>query len=100
MHISWKPPFGISGVSAMLTADPSSVVQKRDLHVGGLGSSASGALAAVSDRLPEVSQGWLRAARNAARDADDYVREQPWAALAVVAVLGMAAGYLISRRTS
>jgi ElaB/YqjD/DUF883 family membrane-anchored ribosome-binding protein len=81
----------------MLTAHPSSVVQKRDLHVGGLGSSASGALAAVSERFSGGHDAWLRSAREAARDADDYLHRNPWAALAVVALVGVAAGYALSR---
>ena len=81
----------------MLTTHPSSVVQKRDLHVGGLGSSASGALAAVTDPVADMADSWLQKARSAARDADDYVHDNPWAALAVVAMVGLAAGYLLSR---
>ncbi|HEV7614419.1 MAG TPA: hypothetical protein VGO37_21255 [Steroidobacteraceae bacterium] len=81
----------------MLTTHPSSVEQKRDLHVGGLGSSASGALAAVTDPFADTAESWLGRARSAARDADSYVHDNPWAALAVVAVLGLAAGYLLSR---
>ena len=83
----------------MLTTHPSSVVQKRDLHVGGLGSSASGALAAVSDPVRDAADSWLERARDAAQDADDYVRGNPWAALAVAALVGLAAGYLLSQRT-
>jgi ElaB/YqjD/DUF883 family membrane-anchored ribosome-binding protein len=82
----------------MMTTHPSSVVQKRDLHVGGLGASASGALAAVTDPVSGAVDTWLRKARNAARDADDYVHDNPWAALAVVALVGLAAGYALSRR--
>jgi ElaB/YqjD/DUF883 family membrane-anchored ribosome-binding protein len=81
----------------MLTTDPSSVVQKRDLHVGGLGMGASGALAAVTDPLGDAADSWLHTARDVARGADDYVRENPWAALAAVAVAGVVAGYLLSR---
>jgi len=81
----------------MLTSHPSSIAQKRDLHVGGLGSSASGALAAVTDPFAQMADSWLARARNAARQADDYVHENPWGALAVVAVLCLAAGYLWSR---
>jgi ElaB/YqjD/DUF883 family membrane-anchored ribosome-binding protein len=84
----------------MLTTHPSSVVQKRDLHVGGLGASASGALAAVAEPMSGTAETWLRKARNAARDADDYVHDNPWAALAVVALIGLAAGYALSRRQS
>jgi len=61
----------------MLTTHPSSVFQKRDLHVGGLGSSASGALAAVTEPVRDAADSWLERARDAAQDADDYVRGQP-----------------------
>jgi MYXO-CTERM domain-containing protein len=33
-----------------------------------------------------------------AQAADDYVREKPWAALAAAALVGLAAGFLLSRR--
>ncbi|HEY1315282.1 MAG TPA: hypothetical protein VGE92_15480 [Steroidobacteraceae bacterium] len=82
----------------MLTAPPSSVVQKRDLHVGGLGANAVGALAAVTDPAGEAAQTWLRRTRDAVRDADDFVHDNPWAALGIVAVLGVAAGYLLAQR--
>jgi ElaB/YqjD/DUF883 family membrane-anchored ribosome-binding protein len=81
----------------MLTTHPSSVVQKRDLHVGGLGSSASGALASFAYPTRSADS-WLERARDAAQEADDYVRGNPWAALAVVALVGLAAGYLLSQR--
>jgi ElaB/YqjD/DUF883 family membrane-anchored ribosome-binding protein len=82
----------------MLTAHPNSVVQKRDLHVGGLGASASGALAAVADPLRDAADSWLERARDVAQDADDYLRNNPLAALAVAALVGLAAGYLLARR--
>jgi ElaB/YqjD/DUF883 family membrane-anchored ribosome-binding protein len=82
----------------MLTTHPSSFFQKRDLHVGGLGSSASGALAAVAEPARGAADSWLERAREAARDADDYVRDNPWAALAVAGLVGLAAGYLLSQR--
>ena len=83
----------------MLTALTSSVEQKRDLHVGGLGASASGALAAVTEPAVDLVDSWLARARDTAQAADDYVRERPWSALAVVALLGLAAGFLLSRRS-
>jgi ElaB/YqjD/DUF883 family membrane-anchored ribosome-binding protein len=83
----------------MLTTHPSSVIQKRDLHVGGLGSSASGALAAVGDPIVDAADSWIDRLRATAIDADDYVHDNPWAALAVVALVGVAAGYLLSRRS-
>jgi ElaB/YqjD/DUF883 family membrane-anchored ribosome-binding protein len=81
----------------MLTSHPSSVVQKRDLHVGGLGAGASGALAAVTDPVQTQVDSWLEKARDAARYADDYVHDNPWAALAFIGLAGMAAGYLLTR---
>jgi ElaB/YqjD/DUF883 family membrane-anchored ribosome-binding protein len=84
----------------MLTAHPASVFQKRDLHVGGLGVSASGALAAVTDPLFDATDSWLDKARDAVRDADDYVHDRPWRALAIVALAGLTAGYLLARRSS
>ena len=83
----------------MLTAHPGSVVQKKDLHVGGLGVGASGALAAVTDPLFEATDSWLHTARNVVRDADDYVHDSPWRALAIVALVGLAAGFFLSRRS-
>ena len=82
----------------MLTADPSSVIQKRDLHVGGLGASVAGPLAAVADPVGEGVENWAKRARHAVRDADDFVHDNPYAALAVVGLLALAAGYLLSRR--
>ena len=83
----------------MLTAHPNSVFQKRDLHVGGLGSSASGALAAVTEPLPAAADPWLERARDLSQEADDYVRDNPWAVLGIVALVGLAAGYLLSQRS-
>lgn len=82
----------------ILTTHPSSIVQKRDLHVGGLGSSASGALAAIADPVRSTADSWLARTRDVVRNADDYVHDYPWAALAIVALVGVTAGYLLSRR--
>jgi ElaB/YqjD/DUF883 family membrane-anchored ribosome-binding protein len=82
----------------MLTTHPSSVAQKRDLHIGGLGSRASGALAAVTDPVGDMTDSWLDGARDAVRQADDFVRTRPWAAVAVVALVALAAGYSLARR--
>jgi ElaB/YqjD/DUF883 family membrane-anchored ribosome-binding protein len=81
----------------MLTTHPSSIEQKRDLHVGGLGAHASGALAAVTDPAADLADSWLARARDTAQAADDYVRQRPWSALAVAALAGLAAGFLLSQ---
>jgi ElaB protein len=81
----------------MLTS-PNGTDAKRDLHVGGVGSDASAALASVIDPLLDASENWVHKARNLAAGADDYVRDNPWQALGVVALLGVTLGYLLSRR--
>jgi ElaB/YqjD/DUF883 family membrane-anchored ribosome-binding protein len=81
----------------MLTS-PNGTDAKRDLHVGGVGSDASAALASIVDPLSDASQNWVHKARNVARSADDFVHDNPWQALGVVAVLGVTLGYLLSRR--
>jgi hypothetical protein len=82
----------------MMTTHPSSVFQKRDLHVGGLGSNVSGAPASVADPIFNPDS-WLDTARDMAQNADDYVRENPWTAIVAVAVVSLAAGYLLSQRS-
>ena len=67
--------------------------------MGGLGLSASGALAAVTDPVVDAADSWVERLREVAIEVDDYVHDKPWAALAVVALVGAAAGYLLSRRT-
>jgi len=52
----------------------------------------------VTDPAGEAAQTWLRRTRDAVRDADDFVHDNPWAALGIVAVLGVAAGYLLAQR--
>jgi ElaB/YqjD/DUF883 family membrane-anchored ribosome-binding protein len=46
----------------------------------------------------EAAGTWAHRSRVAARTADGFVRTNPWTALAVTAVLGLAAGYLLSQR--
>jgi ElaB/YqjD/DUF883 family membrane-anchored ribosome-binding protein len=84
----------------MLTANPNSVFQKRDLHVGGTGANAVSTLAAVTEPPLDFAASLLKSARQAARDAEYYVKGNPWAALAAVAVLGVAAGFLVARNQS
>lgn len=77
---------------------PNGAAAKKDLHVGGLGAaSASGALSSVIDPLVDASEAWVRRAREFISTADDYVRENPWAAVGVGAMLGITLGYFLAR---
>ncbi len=82
----------------MLTAHPGTVPQKRDLHVGGLGSTSPipGAAAReyVADDLIDSAQSWIDRARN----AESFIRTNPWTAVALVGLVGLAAGVALSRR--
>ncbi len=73
---------------------------KKDLHVGGLGAAPSGSLASVIDPLMDASEDWVHKARDLVSGADDYVRSNPWQALGVTAMLGVALGFLLSQRGS
>jgi ElaB/YqjD/DUF883 family membrane-anchored ribosome-binding protein len=73
--------------------------EKRDLHIGGLGYDPSGALAAVVDPLVDASQNWVQKARELIDTADEYVRDNPWQAIGAVALIGVAVGFLLARRS-
>jgi len=64
----------------------------------GLGMSTSGTLAAVADRVFDAEETWLDRARDAARETDNFVKGNSWAALAVMAAVSFAAGFYLSRR--
>lgn len=83
-----------------MLASLNSAAAKKDLHVGGLGMPPSATLASVIDPLMDASENWVQKARDCVSSADDYVRNNPWQALGVMAMLGVALGYLLSRRGS
>ncbi len=49
-------------------------------------------------RLQEVQEELTARARDAARATDDYVRENPWKSMGVVAAVGIVVGLLLSSR--
>lgn len=82
-----------------MLASANSALGKRDLHVGGLGTDPERSLAAALEPLVDASENWIDRARELVRTADDYVRENPWQAVGVVALLGVTLGFLLSRRS-
>lgn len=81
----------------MMTSRNSAIAEKRDLHVGGLGSSTSVGLRMIEPR--DGASKARNAVRNAVNEADDYIRDNTWTAIGVVALIGLAAGYFLSRRS-
>lgn len=79
----------------MLTS-PNGAAAKKDLR-GGVGAAGANALSAVIEPLVDASETWVRRARDFVTTADDYVRNNPWAAIGVGAMLGVTLGYFLSR---
>jgi len=55
-------------------------------------------LATAKVKLTEAEQALLEKSKEAAKAADEYVRENPWQAVGVAAAAGLVLGVLISRR--
>ena len=55
-------------------------------------------LASAKVKLTEAEQVLLEKSKEAAKAADEYVRENPWQAVGVAAAAGLVLGVLISRR--
>ncbi|MGH7680464.1 MAG: DUF883 family protein [Candidatus Eiseniibacteriota bacterium] len=51
----------------------------------------------AKDKLSGIGDA-IEGAKDAAKAADDYVRDHPWGAVGVAAVVGLVAGVMISRR--
>jgi ElaB/YqjD/DUF883 family membrane-anchored ribosome-binding protein len=95
----------------MIAARHSVFSEKKDLHVGGLGANAQARLATMADPkvrdaiipgrpfLQQARAAVQSAARDAVKNANYALRNNPWAALGLGAVLGLTVGYLLSRRS-
>src|SRR5512141_2958590 len=59
---------------------------------GALKANMGEALKAATDRLEEIRQQALSQANAAARATDEYVRDNPWRAVGIVAALSAVAG--------
>jgi ElaB/YqjD/DUF883 family membrane-anchored ribosome-binding protein len=55
-------------------------------------------LATAKVKLTEAERALLEKSKEAAKAADEYVRENPWQAVGVAAAAGLVLGVLISRR--
>ena len=80
----------------MLTS-PNGAAAKKDLHIGAVGAAGANALSAVIDPLVDASETWVRRARDFVGNADEYVRDNPWAAVGVGAMLGLTLGFFLVR---
>jgi ElaB/YqjD/DUF883 family membrane-anchored ribosome-binding protein len=72
------------------------VVQMRDFR-----DADTGTRVPLTDAVADAFGRWSDTAKSAAQTADDFVRENPWRAAGIVAVIGIGAGFLaawLSRR--
>lgn len=63
-----------------------------------LRARALDSLRTTRESLHETQESLLRQGKKAIREADDYVHDKPWQAVATVGVVGLLLGLLISRR--
>jgi ElaB/YqjD/DUF883 family membrane-anchored ribosome-binding protein len=55
-------------------------------------------LRATREALHDTKVSVLREGRKVAREADEYVHDNPWQAITVAGVVGLVVGLLMSRR--
>jgi len=67
-------------------------------RIGAVRARAEERIRMARERLSNMDDAVLAQAKDAAKAADDYVREHPWGAVGIAAVAGLLLGVLISRR--
>jgi len=82
----------------MDTAADQTVVRMKDFRAGEVGKQVSDALGAIADQFTQGMQTWKSKAKAAARSTDGLVRSNPWQSVGTLALMGLAAGILVSRR--
>ncbi len=80
----------------MMLTMPNSTHSKRDLHIGGTGATAPTAIATGVE--PWQPRGRVHDAFHVFRGATRVLHENKLASLSLAALVGVTAGYLLSRR--
>jgi ElaB/YqjD/DUF883 family membrane-anchored ribosome-binding protein len=84
----------IADAEALLHATAEAAGEK----VGALRTRAQQTLTEAKAKLAQLDDDMVRQAKDAARTADRYVRDNPWGAVGIAAAAGIVIGLLISRR--
>jgi ElaB/YqjD/DUF883 family membrane-anchored ribosome-binding protein len=71
----------------------------KDADVARVRTKVEQALASAKDSIASGTDTVRQQARRVASTADDYVRESPWQALGLAALVGVAVGFLVTRRS-
>ena len=75
------------------------IADLNDADVVRVRSKVMNAVSAAKETLTEGADTLRRQAHKALSGADDYVRESPWAAVGLAAVVGAIVGILVARRS-
>ncbi|HZF16317.1 MAG TPA: DUF883 family protein [Steroidobacteraceae bacterium] len=92
-----------SGEMKNLLADVEDLIARigdvKDAEVARLRTKLRDSIDSAKDGMAGSAETLKRRAREAAGTADDYVRGSPWQAIGVAALVGIALGYVASRRS-
>ena len=76
----------------------SRVGEAADPEIARVRAKVESALSTAKQAIADGAEQVRRQAKNAAAAGDDYVHEQPWQAIGIAALAGLAIGFLVSRR--
>lgn len=76
----------------------SRVGEAADPEIARVRANVQTALATAKQAIADSADQVQRQAKDALQAGDRYVREQPWQAIGVAALAGLAVGFLVSRR--
>jgi ElaB/YqjD/DUF883 family membrane-anchored ribosome-binding protein len=75
------------------------IADLNDVDVASVRNRVMSTVAAAKESLAQSTDSVKRQAQNAWSEADDYVRESPWVAVGLAALVGAVAGILVARRS-
>ena len=75
------------------------IADLNDADVASMRSKVMATVASAKETLADGAESLRRQAQRAASGADDYVRESPWAAVGLAALVGAVVGILVARRS-
>lgn len=75
------------------------IADLNDADIASLRSKVASTVGAAKESLAQGADTLKRGAQRAFTGADDYVRESPWVAIGLAAVVGAVAGILVARRS-
>jgi ElaB/YqjD/DUF883 family membrane-anchored ribosome-binding protein len=75
------------------------IADLNDADVASVRNRVMSTVAAAKESLADRADTFKRQAQNVWSEADDYVRESPWVAVGLAALVGAVAGILVARRS-